>query len=358
MSTSVDYTPNSACSTPGSVRKIACPQIGTGIHRGLSIDISAESTSDSGIRSQLNQDTCAIVLSHSDGDNFEVDVSAALYEIRRYEKDNRRPIFVILSLVHVVTKDAFLKVCKFIYSNGFDGILIKAPVVDAEASISFIRTEALGLRGRRVKIILDDVAPDFLISEVDGILTNTFTPKESISRVLAAQNLIFTFDPSLTDTLSVDLLLSPHVEPSTPATTVPSTPVISSTAPKLCSFLLREVEKAITGSTRLIVVLSDDGQSAMELSFQSRNRSLPPILALSAAESVCRFMGCLRGVTALQTPSFISVPSVVSNALDWAKSSGLVEPGDHVVIVLQPPPVTASTNAACYEGIVQSKYLE
>ena len=67
-------------------------------------------------------------------------------------------------------------------------------------------------------------------------------------------------------------------------------------------------------------------------------------------------MGCLYGVIPLQTASFVSIDTVVMNALSFAKERKLIQDGDEVIVVLQPPQVTASTNEMCFEGIVQKRY--
>ena len=334
--------------TPGTSIKASCVNLGTHIQKAVSIDVSTFSLSHASLTSSLDSSTRAVVLSHSDGDNFEQDMTHAISEIRRYEKLHRSPLFVVLSVTGVsFCEEAFLKIGKLVCLTGFDGLLISTP--PSVEFIEFIRLQALGLRGRRVKLLVHENCE--WLDLVDGIVV---VFGALIPRLLAKQKMIFTSDPSLTH--NADVLLSPHTDSGTPPTSVPPSPISGHGR----SFLLREVAKKLTPATRLIVALSDEGTSVCELSTQGRLAAmkLPTILGLSAAESTCRYMGCLFGVLALQTASFISVQSVVANAIEHAKERGLISTGDEILIVLQPPPVTASTNESCFEGIVQTKIVQ
>lgn len=308
-----------------------------------------------------------LVLSHALNESFEKDNGRHINAIRKADNEARVSTFVVVSLVDVrdFLSEAFTNACRFVYMNGCDAILINASVrID---DVRSIRKNALGLRGRRVKILVDGNAAREVSNECDGV----FVARDSgfdasiCSELLGRQKLLFTRDVNLTDSCMVDILVtSPEEEMSfatTPATTVPSTPLVTSarvgtTAP-LRSFLFKELMKFVTPSTRLIISLSDDGAAVAELSAVSRIQKcqIPPILGLSASESVTRYMTCLYGVIPLQTQSFISVASVVKNAIEFALDRSLIQVNDQVVVVTQPPPVTASTNESCFEGVVFSQ---
>ena len=315
------------------------------------------------VRSFLSLDSSAVILTHAAKDEtFAPDVFSALTTVRNFEKETRSSILVIISLTHVAsyTDEAFSGLCRFVYTNGIDGILIKE--VDSTDTIKHIRTVCLGMRGRRVRIILDGVSKmSNFVDHVDGIVVSSGFDTASVTEVLARQKLIFTRDPALTDSHKADLLVTPHEESSTPPTTVPSSPVSTSRVRSFSanrSFLYNELIKYMTPRTKLIISLSDDGSTASELSSQTRTLAssrFPPILGLSASESSVRIMGCLYGVIPLQTQSFISIDSVVTHAIAFAKERGLVEAGNEVVVVTQPPLVTASTNQSCFEGVVSKR---
>lgn len=329
------------------------------------VRVDVESLRPGGIEALLDPDSASAILAHAGKDeSFVSDIAGAVGEIRRIEKERRRGIFVILSLVNVAdyTSEAFVNVCKLVYTNGIDGILVRgALTIDP---FRFIRDKALGLRGRRVKILLDDVSQiSEVVGAVDGVVISRDMNEASAcqrlgSDLLSRQSMIWVRNMVQTDNAKADAGIASveHEDLSTPPTTVPSSPISGSVSRSSSrSFLFRELTKFVSRSTRLIIVLSDDGMSAWELSVESRKTStrLPPILGLSASESTCRYMGCMYGVVPMQTQSFVSVNAVVLNAVAFAKDNGLVQEGDEVVVVTQSPPVTASTNESCFEGVVQ-----
>ena len=347
------YEALTATSTPiPSMKVSSVRQIGY-MKQAVVLDVSDPTC----VGSCTDLSTCAVILTHRALNDFNTNVASALLELRKIEKESKKPIFTILSLTHMSGKseEDILDACKLVYSSGFDGILVAAPEKDADEYIRFIRSEALGQRGRRVKILIDDFKRGVCsICEIDGAIIRSDLESADL---LARQKLVFTSSREVADFGKVDVLVSPTEELLTPATSEPSSPQSTYLAK---NFLMNEVLKFLVPSTRLIIALSDEGQSVSELSVQSRliGRRLPMIMGLSAAESVCRYMGCLYGVVALQTPSFISVSSVVKNAIDCARERGLVEAGDQVLVVLHPPPVTASTNETCFDGVVQSRVVE
>lgn len=292
------------------------------------------------------------------------DTSVAVRALRQLEKDRRAPLFITLSLLHAgnISSDSFAAMCRLAYMSGVDGILIRGDV--SPSDVSEVREKALGLRGRRIKIILNDVSRfTESVKVADGIIATGEMDSTDARSILSRMKLLLTRSVTKTDLLKADALIVSLEEGATPATTEPSSPVISQVTPQTSSlprnFLLNEVRKFLSPGSRLIIALSEDGDSVRELSVQFRlsstHRITPPILGLSASESTCRYMGLFYGVIPLQTQSFVSVNTVVMNAIEFAKDQGMVQPGDEVVVVTQPPPVTASTNEMCFEGVVQKR---
>jgi hypothetical protein len=321
-----------------------------------------------GIINQLESSSRSVIVSHSaTSEDARNDISALVRGLRAFEKERTIPLFIVLSLVDMKfpIDDSFMSMCRLAYMAGVDAILIKG--VDSSALIQEIRDKALGMRGRRIKIILDDVSKvSDTIQAVDGIIAAPYMESYVARELLTRQKLIFTRSSDRATSLKADVLISSGPqEAGTPSTTVPSSPLISSAMPVLASgfrnFLFNELQKYLTNSCRLIIALSEDGASVSELSSQFRTlattRRMPPILGLSASESTCRYMGCLFGVIPLQTQSFISVSTVVLHAITHAKEMKIVQDGDEIIVVMQPPPVTASTNEMCFEGVVQKRFV-
>lgn len=284
-------------------------------------------------------------------------------EIRKAEQEHEKPILVVLSLLKseiAFDTQAFRGICKFTYMTGFDAILVRAFQPE---QVEYVRDECFGLRGRRVKIFVDNAKDMSVVQASDGVFVDDSFSSSVCAEILRRQKLLFTYFASMTDIGRTDVLVYPNIGGISPPTTEPSTPVGAALSPSsvIKSFLFNELLKFLSpSSSRLIIAFSDDGSSAAELSAQSRSqkRRIPPILALTASESVWRYMGCLYGVIPLRMQSFVSVPTVINQALLHAKSMGLVEPGDMVAIVLNAPPVTASTNETCFEGIVQTRRVD
>ena len=310
----------------------------------------------------LDFDTASAILTYAGSESsYMPDIQLAIREVRRFEKENLRPIFLVLSLVNVsdYTSEWFVDVCKLVYMNGVDAILVRGAL--SLDPFRFIREKALGLRGRRVKILLDGVSRiSEVVGAVDGVVVSTSIDCASQlgTDLLSKQKMVWVRDPGMTDSVKADVVIWPYWESSTPPTTVPSSPVASSTCLRP-TFLFRELMKFVSVSTRLVIALSDDGLSAWELTIQARKNGIhiPLILGLSASESTCRFMGCLYGVIPMQTQSFISINAVFNNAICYAKDKGLLALGEEVVLVTQPPPVTSSTNESCFEGLVQRRVI-
>ena len=322
-----------------------------------------------GIIQQLDSSCQAVTICHSGVDDDAcADLAALVRGLRAFEKERTVPLFIILSLTErsFPIDDSFMRMCKLAYTSGIDAILVA--FVDSSSIIHDIKEKALGLRGRRVKIIVDNVVKvSDAVQAADGIIAAPLMEAHVGREVLMRQKLLFTRTIDRAISLKADAIIvsgGPQ-EIGTPATTVPSSPLMPGVVPPIApgarNFLFNELHKYLSNSTRLIIALSEDGTSVSELSSQYRtlatSRRMPPILGLSASESTCRYMGCLHGVIPLQTQSFVSVNTVVTHAIEYAKGIKIIQDGDEIVVVMQPPPVTASTNEMCFEGVVQKRFV-
>jgi pyruvate kinase len=80
----------------------------------------------------------------------------------------------------------------------------------------------------------------------------------------------------------------------------------------------------------LIVVATDSGRTALALS----NRRPPAaVLALTRTEAVARLLAVCWGVTALVVPAGAKTEEELAVANEWARSRGLVRPGQRVVLL-------------------------
>jgi hypothetical protein len=303
----------------------------------------------------------AVIVDHSTrGSESLHELSLCIRSLRILEKERMVPLFICLSLVDLsFSSDILSELCRLAYTNGVDAILLSN--TDSAEFLQQIREKHLGLRGRRIKLLLEGVGRfNDAVRVADGVVASDLMELSVACDIILRHKILLTRKASQSHAIKVDLLIGDREEPSTPATTVPSSPVVPSVMPQMVvgsrNFLLNELSKFLSDASRLIIALSDDGASVAELSAQFRtswgSRRTPPILGLSASESTCRLLGCMYGVIALQTQSFVSVETVVINAIDFAKRKRLVQEGDEVIIVTQPPPVTASTNETCFEGVV------
>ncbi|KAF4649408.1 hypothetical protein FOL47_002115 [Perkinsus chesapeaki] len=80
----------------------------------------------------------------------------------------------------------------------------------------------------------------------------------------------------------------------------------------------------------IIVAITETGSTARLL---AKFRPSQPILALSASQYTMRSLSIVRGVWALQVPSFQGSDEVIHNALKHAKQMGYVRNGDRVIAV-------------------------
>ena len=90
------------------------------------------------------------------------------------------------------------------------------------------------------------------------------------------------------------------------------------------------VKAAMDVNAKLIVALTETGHTARLI---AKYRPQQLILALSASESSTKHLQIVRGVIALQVPSFQGTDHVIRSAMDRAKSMGLIVTGDKIVAV-------------------------
>jgi pyruvate kinase len=90
------------------------------------------------------------------------------------------------------------------------------------------------------------------------------------------------------------------------------------------------VKAAMDVNAKLIVALTETGHTARLI---AKYRPSQQVLALSASEATTKHLQIVRGVIALQVPSFQGTDHVIRSALDKAKALGLIVPGDKVVAV-------------------------
>jgi pyruvate kinase len=80
----------------------------------------------------------------------------------------------------------------------------------------------------------------------------------------------------------------------------------------------------------LIVVATESGRTALAL---SNRRPAANIVALTRTEQVARSLTLCWGITAVVLPDTPSAERVLAFGIDWAKSHGLVQSGQHAVLL-------------------------
>jgi len=149
------------------------------------------------------------------------------------------------------------------------------------------------------------------------------------------------------------LLLS---DPAGPAPPEPAGPSLPGPAPGGAGWVqpitegVVEAVKTVTrriGAT-LVVVATHSGRTALVL---SKQRYAPPTLALASDPAVARSLALTWGVTPVPAPPFADGEAARAFALDWARSRGLVAPGDSVVVVMGTMPKHPSHNAIIVEVV-------
>jgi pyruvate kinase len=94
------------------------------------------------------------------------------------------------------------------------------------------------------------------------------------------------------------------------------------------------VDAAVLAAKRLdaplIVVATDTGQTPLAL---SNRKPTATVLALTHREQVARLLALCWGVTAAVAPEKLSLQQELAFAINWARTRGLVRPGQHVVLL-------------------------
>jgi pyruvate kinase len=80
----------------------------------------------------------------------------------------------------------------------------------------------------------------------------------------------------------------------------------------------------------LVVVAAKTGRTALSL---SNRRPSATIFALSQSEQVARALSLCWGITATVVPETSSAEQLMAFTSEWAKSHGLVHPGQHAVLL-------------------------
>ncbi len=101
-------------------------------------------------------------------------------------------------------------------------------------------------------------------------------------------------------------------------------PITEAAADAAC-LVARRLDAAL-----IVVIAVESGRSALAL---SNRRPSAPVLALARTEEVARVLSLCWGVEALLLPDARSVEHELSVGMSWAKSQGLVRPGQHAVLL-------------------------
>ena len=99
----------------------------------------------------------------------------------------------------------------------------------------------------------------------------------------------------------------------------------------------------------LIVVATDSGRSALAL---SNRRPAAPVLALTRTEETARLLTLCWGVVPVLLPATVGADGVLAHGLELAKSRGLVQNGDHAVLLRGRVMNQASTVAVVVAQVV------
>ena len=218
-------------STP---RKPALPiPVDTMLKRATIISSTNACCHPDSIRTKIIGEPKAVILTHEAANqNIESDYSEAIRVVRAVEKEKRSAILIILSITCKIDRvgDEIMNLCRLAYTSGVDAILVSG-IISADA-VQEIRAKALGLRGRRVKILLDNVSEvNEAVKLADGVIASSQMNSDSAREILRRQKLLLTRRMDQTDMLRADMLIYPVDEATTPATTVPSSPVLGAVSP-------------------------------------------------------------------------------------------------------------------------------
>jgi pyruvate kinase len=109
---------------------------------------------------------------------------------------------------------------------------------------------------------------------------------------------------------------------------------------------VRQVSRRL--SATLVIVSTNSGRTALAL---SKQRYASPTLALAADPAVARALALYWGVTPVFTPEAARSEQARAFALSWARSRGLIAPGDRIVIVHGTTPNHPSHNGMFVEMV-------
>ena len=123
----------------------------------------------------------------------------------------------------------------------------------------------------------------------------------------------------------VHLKASTHAPRSQPAPPSGLIDPITEAAADAACLVAQQLDAAL-----IVVVAAETGRSALAL---SNRRPSAPVLALARTEEVARRLSLCWGVEAVLLPDALSVEQVLSFAMSWAKSHGLVRQGQRAVLL-------------------------
>jgi len=98
----------------------------------------------------------------------------------------------------------------------------------------------------------------------------------------------------------------------------------------------------------LLVVATSSGRSALAL---SNRRPTATILALTRTEAVARLLALCWGVTAVVRAETTSTEEDLTFAIGWARTRGLIQPGQHVVLLRGEMPGRARSRAVLARAV-------
>ena len=98
----------------------------------------------------------------------------------------------------------------------------------------------------------------------------------------------------------------------------------------------------------VIAVGTDSGRTAVAL---SNRRPTAMILAVTRTEEIARLLAVCWGITPLVLPGTVSAKEQLDFAIDWAKSHGLVRPGQHVVLLRGQVPGESKSRAVLAQEV-------
>jgi pyruvate kinase len=102
----------------------------------------------------------------------------------------------------------------------------------------------------------------------------------------------------------------------------------------------------------LIVAATNSGRTALAL---SNRRPTATVLALTRSEYVTRLLALCWGVTATVAPENSSPQQELAFAISWARTRGLVQPGQHVVLVRGAMPGQPTSRDVMVQAVLNSE---